>query len=272
MLDSARSSVALARGGRRARRWHSSAQLQVLDRLVGLVGDVALVRAPLEQRGARGGRQAVGEAQGARVLRRGLAVGAGARRRARPRRARSAARPRRRRRPRRGRRAAPGRRGSAPSAASARAPVQRRPPVRGERLLDRDARELVPERHAGAGRAEHAARQALLEVLHRRRRRAPRAAAGRPAPGTIAAASSTCRAGGLSGATRASTASRTVAGSSTPPAASASVTKNGFPAVRRCSCGGVDAVRRGELGHRLGRQRREPQPVGRRRGARARRA
>ena len=51
--------------------------------------------------------------------------------------------------------------------------------------------------------------------------------------GTTATASSTRRASGPSRAARASTASRTVSGISAPAAASASVTKNGFPDVLR---------------------------------------
>ena len=61
-------------------------------------------------------------------------------------------------------------------------------------------------------------------------------------------------------AVRASTASRTVAGTSLPPSASTSVTKNGFPAVARCSSAAVPAVRLGQRPHRAGGQRLDGEP------------
>jgi hypothetical protein len=40
-------------------------------------------------------------------------------------------------------------------------------PIRGERILDRQPRELVPESHASGDRCEHARRESLLESVDR---------------------------------------------------------------------------------------------------------
>ena len=130
------------------------------DRLARLVGDVALVRTALEQGGTRRGLQLGPVAQGARVLGGGLPVGAGHRR------------------PlgRGGREAQHGAgvvralgvvgeaRGVVAGERGQRLAVQRQPNVGRQRLLDDHAREIVPECQHRPGRAEHAARQALLEM------------------------------------------------------------------------------------------------------------
>ena len=123
-------------------------------------------------------------------------------------------------------------------------------------------REIVPERHARAGGPEHAARQALLEVLdgvagerleqrqvdgpghdrggveHLPRRRAQRLDAGEHGVADRRGQLDAARGERLGHEERVP----------------------GRPAVQ---LGGVDAVRRGELRDGLDRQRREPQPVGR---------
>ena len=236
--------------------------IQVGDPLSGLVGDEALARAAGQQRGARRGLQARAEAQGARVLRGGLAMGAG------------------------GRCALGGGGREAQDGAGVagslgvigkprkigvaervgrerleRAAMQRHPQVGRERLLDGHAREVVPEGDTGARRPEHAARQALLEVAggvagerleqrqldgpaHDRggveqppRRRAQRRDAGEHGiahrRGQLEAA----------GGERLGDEER-VAGRAP------------------VQLGGVDAVRLGQLGDGLLRQRLEPQPIG----------
>ena len=209
------------------------------DRVVRLIGEVALVRAPREKGRDLVGGQALGEAERARVLVGRLPM----------------------RRDRRGIRGrercelehgvpVPGR------LRVVREPRQLAilPPAREERvecgamqaaragrwnrLLDGESGELVPERDALPHRDEHAGGDALVEpgVDGAGKRldeaRSPRAAARsrqrRERPGRPARAVPV----------RARTASRTVAGISVPPDASTSVTKNAFPAVVRCSSSG----------------------------------
>ena len=66
----------------------------------------------------------------------------------------------------------------------------------------------------------------------RQRRLSAATSHGSLRPGTTATASTTARVAGSSLAARERTASRTVVGISSPGAANASVTKNGFPPVR----------------------------------------
>ena len=135
------------------------------------------------------GGEVAGEAQGARVLRRGLAVRAGRRPRARRRRARSAAPRRRPRRPRRGRRGGPaprGRRGRRAPAGAARTAGRGEASPRRRRERDRaGTRRRCPtapstphDRHSSS-RADGVAGQRLEQRQLDR------------CPGTIAAASST---------------------------------------------------------------------------------
>jgi len=79
--------------------------------------------------------------------------------------------------------------------------------------------------------------------------------------GTTATASSSRRAVSSRRAARASTASRTVSGIAAPPAASTSVTKNGFPAVRRCSSSGAVAAEGPKLRDGVDRQRPQRDPL-----------
>ena len=203
-----------------------------LHRLLAHVGEIAGVAEALEQVGALLRRQAVGEAQRPPVLVLGLARGAdrggvlGGRGRVaqdgrrvggrlgvmgEP---RQVGRPDRR----------LGQRGES-------AAVQRDRPVRRERLLDRQPRQLVAEGDAALLGAKHARAQALLERVERAAGSASSSQTSARC-GTTATASSVARAGALSRAARASTASRTVPGTPSVSAARASVTKNGLPPVR----------------------------------------
>ena len=114
------------------------------------------------------------------------------------------------------------------------APVEIEPPVGRHRLLHRDARQLVAEDDVRPVHGQHPAPETLVEVLDpgsrepveqprldvRRRKRDELEQPCAPAERRPA---------------RASTASRTVGGNSSAPEASASTTKNGFPAVSRYS-------------------------------------
>ena len=134
-----------------------------LDRIVDLVGQVALVRAALEQDGAVGDRQLARPAQGARVLGRGLAVGAeqrgalsggggvaehggGVAGRL-------------------GVMREPGRVGAAGVEPLEHIAVQRGAATRRDLRLQRQARELVPERDGAALESCHPREQALVERL-----------------------------------------------------------------------------------------------------------
>ena len=233
--------------------------MEVLRGLVGVVGHVALVRAALEQLGARGRPEPVGEPQGARVLRCGLAVGAG----------RGGAFGRGGREAQHGV-AVPGALGVVGEASRIGVAGERgeRPAVKldalvgNERFFDDHVREAVPERHARAGRAEHAARQALLEVLHRvARERLEQRQVDRPGHDRGRVEHPSCR-----GAQRLDAGEHGVAdrGGQLDAARGERLGHEervaGRPAMQ---LGGVDAVRRGELRDGLDRQRREPQPVGR---------
>ena len=137
------------------------------DSFVVLIGQVALLRAALEQVRPLGRRQAIAEAKRPRVLCGSLTVcperaarsaAAGAKR----------APPRRRRPPPRDGRAAqdPVHRPADPRAP--REPsMQLDPPVRCDRFFDDEPRELVPERDGGSLGREHARGQALLEGVER---------------------------------------------------------------------------------------------------------
>ncbi len=110
--------------------------------------------------------------------------------------------------------------------------VKLNPPVRGDRLLDRQARQLVPELEPVAGGVEHPRAQTLLErrqIVPGHRLEQPQLDPRRAPPPRPRAPATR---GGERCAARASTAPRTVSGISTSFAASASVTKNGFPQVR----------------------------------------
>ena len=178
------------RGGRRAARRHSSAPCRSSI----ASADWSVTKHSCERRSSRSARAAggevAGEAQRARVLRRGLAVRAGRRPRARRRRARSAAPRRRLRRPRRGRRGGPG--SARPSRARERAPVQRAAAGRGERLLDRDAGEIVPEGDAGCPRRRARRRTGTPRGASTASPASASSSGSSTGPGTIAAASSTC--------------------------------------------------------------------------------
>ena len=139
--------------------------------------------------------------------------------------------------PRRGARAArgPGRRRARSAASAARAARRRR----ARSTLDAQSRELVPKRDAspvdaracptaGTRRAGGRAAGERLEepqLRHAMERRRPPRAASRPGEARR----------------RASTASRTVGGISSSPAARTSVTKNGLPPVCAVAAPGVDA-------------------------------
>ena len=184
-----------------------------------------------------------------------------ARPRARRRPARSGAPPRRRRPPPRGGRAGRGRApAAAASAASARRCSARR---RCGGSASSTASRAISWRNAIASRvgAQHPGRQARVErVGGVRLERLEQPQLGRVRDDRDGVEQRARR--GLPAARpRASTASRTVAGRSAPPAASTSVTKNGLPPVRRCSASG-SRPSGGELRHRCRRQRRRRDAVG----------
>ena len=209
-------------------------QVERLDRLVELIGDVALVRAALQQVAPLRARETIGVPECSRVLRGGLAV-----------------------RPEGGRPQGRGRRelehgvdvagrlgvmresrqvrACAGALAQSAQGVAMQPGafVRADRALDRQSRQLVPERDSVAVHLEHARGEALVEMrdarpcegaeqihLHARRNDRHRLEQA-VAPGDTRPA-------------RARTASTTVGGISSSPAARTSVTKNGLPSVRRC--------------------------------------
>ena len=133
-----------------------------VDRGLELRGHVALVGLRLEQVGAELGRSAVGEPQRPSVVRRRLAVGAGGRRLLG--RARRPAQ----------HRVTVSRRfgmvGEGGEVAAAlgerrqRLTVKRDPATRRDRILDREPRELVPERDVRALSVEHAGGEAIVEL------------------------------------------------------------------------------------------------------------
>ena len=137
------------------------------DRLVHLIGEVALLRASLEQTGELARRHAPRRsARRARTARppRGALP---APRPGRPQRSRSAASHRHRPRPRRGAPAEPGRaraREAADSASSTRR-CSSDAPMRADRILDGEPRELVAERDRAPLGAQHAGREAGIDVL-----------------------------------------------------------------------------------------------------------
>ena len=204
-----------------------------LDGLVRLVGQVALERAALEQLGPRLQRLLVREPERPRVLGGGLDGARRAKRPEPPLPARTRAPPPGHPPPRRGARAARARERRWVGRRAPRAPLMKSdPPVRRQRLLDGKARKLVAECDPRRGDREHAGGQAFVQLVddircerleepeldrgrHDRRRLEQRARRG------------------LRRAARASTASLTVSGISPSPAASTSVTKNGFPSVLR---------------------------------------
>ena len=228
--------------------------LQVGDRLLRLIGQEALAGAQLEQIGAVLGR----EPQGARVLRRGLAVGAGGRGALRG-----------------GNGVTADGRGVARSCGvvgeprrvgavgrGQRAGVQRAAHVRRERLLDRDPRELVPERDARPNRVEHAARQAFLELVEVARERVEQPEIHRPRDDRRGIERPARR-----GAQRRHAGEHGIAdgrGQLDPARGERLGDEERVARGAPVQLGGVDAMRRRELGHRLRGQRREPDPLGRR--------
>ena len=192
-----------------------------LDRLIELVGEVAFVGAALEEFGPRLGRQASGEPECAGVLRRGLAVRMGVCRafaggsRISKHGLRISGRFRMVGEAGRVDRSQAGQRGQHDT-------VKFVATVSRDRVLDGQARELVAERHVALN-LQHPGRQAFLEGCE-----------GPPAivfsrgsstrAGMTATHSSSLCAAGRRRAARDETASRTVAGTSAPPALSTSVT------------------------------------------------
>ena len=129
--------------------------------------------------------------------------------------------------------------------------MQRAPAVRRERLLDRDARDLVAERDGVALGAQHARRQARVEP-RRGRRPASASSSHSSAPRRddrdgVEQRARARRPGARRGPAPRRARSR---GSASPAAASTSVTKNGLPPVRACSSRVVDARRPGQRGDR----------------------
>ena len=106
--------------------------------------------------------------------------------------------------------------------------------VRADRALDRQSRQLVPERDSVAVHLEHARGEALVEMRDARPCEGAEHRSISMRGGTIATVSSRPYASGDTRPARARTASTTVGGISSSPAARTSVTKNGLPSVRRC--------------------------------------
>ena len=102
-----------------------------------------------------------------------------------------------------------------------------------QRLHHGPARQLVAERDGVRADLQHAERSA--SATGPRSGHSARSSAGSTCDGTTASCSTTSRAAGVSRCTRARTASTTVRGTGSSGEASASVTKNGLPAVARCS-------------------------------------
>ena len=103
-----------------------------------------------------------------------------------------------------------------------------------QRLHHGPAGQLVAERDGAGTDLQHADPLGLGDGAEVRAERAQQRRA-RPACGTTASCSTTSRAAGVNRCTRARTASTTVRGTGSSGEARASVTKNGLPAVARCS-------------------------------------
>ena len=139
--------------------------------------------------------------------------------------------------------------------------MEAQPTPRLNRLLDRQARELVAERDRARRRFDqHPRVQTFLQCGQIRRRPTSRAATAPPAAATIATASSSARASPLSRAARASTASRTVAGIPPFPEAQHLGHEEWVAGCDPVELARVDAVRLGELRDSLERERREWHP------------
>ena len=139
--------------------------------------------------------------------------------------------------------------------------MQVQPPVGRELGLDRDAREVVPEGHARPGRAEDAARQALLQVLdgiageRLQQRQLDRPGHDRRG---VEHAARRCAQRRDAREHRVADRRRQLDGARRERLGDEERVAGGAPVQRA----GVDAVRRGQLGHRAGRQGHEPHAVG----------